>query len=258
MTTGPDDREVVVLLHSLGTDRRLWQHQVTALAGRYRVITPDSRGHGGTAWKGPLRLEDWVADLHAELASVSGEVHLVGLSMGGIQAVAYAERHPDRVRSLVLANTFATLAPEIADRRMETIGRGVSEQGMAGYAETYLGETLTRPLAAGDRAVLHDAIASVSAEAYLASSEVTFRVDNTGRLAGIGVPTLVLAGADDDKTPLPLSRELEHGIPGATLRVIPQAGHLSNIENPEAFTEALTTFFAAVGGERHLGKETAV
>lgn len=258
MTTGPDNREVVVLLHSLGTDRRLWHPQATALSGRYRVITPDSRGHGDTAWRGPLRLSDWVTDLHAELAPVSRKVHLVGLSMGGVQAVAYAERHPDRVCSLVLANTFAGLAPEIADRRMEAISRALPEQGMAGYAETYLKETLTRPLASADRAMLYDAIASVSPEAYLASAEATFRVDNTSRLTGIDVPTLVLAGADDNKTPLPLLRELEQGIHGATLRVIPRAGHLSNIENPEAFTEALTTFFAAIGGERHMRKEPAL
>src|SRR5690606_20582878 len=98
------DGPPILLLHSLGTDHRLWTPQLTPLADDFRVVAPDSRGHGGSGWTGELDLDDWTDDLarvldHLDLAQVA----LVGVSMGGVQALAFALRHPRRVRALVLA-----------------------------------------------------------------------------------------------------------------------------------------------------------
>jgi 3-oxoadipate enol-lactonase len=171
-----------------------------------------------------------------------GPVHLAGLSMGGVQALAYARAHPERVASLVLADTFAGLDPSVAEAKIAGITAAVTADGMPAYAERYLAETLVGEVSAIRRERLRSAIAGVPAEAYLASTEVCFRADTSAGLADITAPTLVLIGEHDRKTPLSLSQEICRGIPGAELVQIPGAGHLANVENPEAFTGALLDF----------------
>jgi 3-oxoadipate enol-lactonase len=248
MNNHHDQHETVVFLHSLGTDSGLWHDQVQALAGNYRVLVPESRGHGRIRWSGPVTVDDWVEDVHAAITAVTtAPVHLVGLSMGGIQAVAVAARHPELVRSLTVANSFATLDPAVADARIESIRVGVTD-GMARYAEAYLDSTLTQPTAAQTRSRLTAAIAAVTPDAYIGSAEATFRIDNTGLLGDITCPTLILAGELDQKTPLPLSEVMRDGIAGAQLQVVAGAGHLSNIDAPAAFAQTLTRFLATVSG----------
>src|SRR5437588_9821972 len=115
----PTGDTAVVLLHSLGTDHRLWLPQLDALSGAHRVIAWDSRGHGTSGWREPLSAEDWATDLlqlldHAQVSRAA----LVGLSMGGIQAIAAAARDPRRVSALVLADTFAELAEDVAQAKI--------------------------------------------------------------------------------------------------------------------------------------------
>jgi 3-oxoadipate enol-lactonase len=243
--------EVVVLLHSLGTDAGLWAEQRAALSDRFRVIAPDSRGHGQSPSEGPVDVETWVADLHELVTrATDGRVHLVGLSMGGVQALAYAQAHPERVASLVLADTFSALDPRLAESKIEGIRAAVATDGMAAYAERYLADTLIGELPRDRREHLRNAIAGVPAEAYLASSEACFRADTSAGLADITAPTLVLIGEHDRKTPLSLSEEICRGIAGAELVTIPEAGHLSSVENPEAFTSALLDFLDRVAERR--------
>lgn len=238
--------ETVVLLHSLGTNSSLWDNQVQELSRDYRVLVPEARGHGRSPWSGPVTVDDWVEDVRAAIPAEP--VHLVGLSMGGIQAVAFAARYPELTRSLTVANSFAALTPAAADDRIESIRAGVTRDGMTRYAETYLDVTLTQPIAPQTRSRLATAIAAVTPEAYIGSAEATFRADNTGLLRDVTCPTLILAGEFDQKTPLPLSEALRDGIPGARLRIVPGAGHLSNIDAPAAFGEILAEFLASVRG----------
>ena len=246
-TANADTTPVVALLHSLGTDARMWSAQESALGGTYRVVTPESRGHGQKPWKGPLHLNDWVEDLRGTLTAVTEEpVHLVGLSMGGVQALAYAQRYPGDVASLVLADTFAGLDRDVALGKISDIQQTVQAIGMASYAVSYLRSTLLTDV--GDDAYEHlrSAIAGVGAEAYLASAETCFRADLSDGLGTVAVPTLVLVGDADRKTPLALAEALKRGIPDAKLEVIPSAGHLSNVESPRAFNELVLGFIASV------------
>ena len=241
------DRDTVVLLHSLGTDHRLWHDQMAVLGKRFNVLAPDSRGHGDTPSAGVIDMEHWVADLDA-LIEPHRSVHLVGLSMGGVQAIAYAARHPRKVRSLVLADTFAAIDPAAAEIKIEGIRETIGAIGMSRYAERYLAETLTSEVDETVYRRLCSAIAGVSAEDYLRASQATFRASLTDELAQISAPTLVVIGDGDQKTPLALSETLVRGVAGARLSVIPGAGHLANIDAPAAFTEALLGFIESHAG----------
>lgn len=235
------DRETLVLLHSLGTDRRLWRHQEAVLGSRYRVLAPDAPGHGGRPWPGHVSHDSWVSDLDDQLAE-AGPVHLVGLSMGAHVAACYAAARPERVRSVVLANAFARLPEQAARDRVHAATEGVRSAGMADYASAYLAQTLTRGIGADDYAVLHDAIASMDPDAYLGSASLTFTGDLRHRLAQVSCPVLVLSGAADQKVPVERVTELIDALPGARHVVVAEAGHLSCIEQPDAFTKALTAF----------------
>jgi 3-oxoadipate enol-lactonase len=251
-TAGTSDpgRGSVMLLHSIGTDGRLWQQQLGPLSARYRLLVPDARGHGRSGWihGAELTIADWVEDISSVLDDAgAGPVVLVGLSMGGVQALAFALAHPERVRGLVLADTFAQLDAEVAKAKVRTLVSQTTE-GMESFADRYLNQTLTDGHAddAAVRAVLRDAIANVPADAYAASTRACFGVRLGARLPEVRPPTLVLWGELDNKTPRRLAQDLAAGIPGSSYEEIPAAGHLSAVENPEAFTDALTRFIGAL------------
>jgi 3-oxoadipate enol-lactonase len=245
----PTGDTAVVLLHSLGTDHRLWLPQLDALSGAHRVIAWDSRGHGTSGWREPLSAEDWATDLlqlldHAQVARAA----LVGLSMGGIQAIAAAARDPQRVSALVLADTFAELDEDIAQAKISGLAGRARRDGMAHLARSYVDETFTaRPLPTGAEFV-RDAIAGMRADAYVASVSACFGARMGERLADVRAPTLVLWGGRDEKSPRALSERIAADIDGAVLREIPDAGHLSNLENPEEFNRNVRTFLDQVHG----------
>lgn len=252
---GPRTADAVVLLHSLGTDHRLWEPQLEPLAAEHRVLAPDSRGHGASGWPArdgangasDLTLEDWSADLLRLLDHAGVErAALVGVSMGGVQALAFALHHPARTTGLVLADTFAELDHELAATKISGMSDGARNLGMAAYADDYVAQTfVTDPPVAG-AADVRDAIAGMTVEAYAASVRACFGVTLGARLGEIDPPTLVLWGDRDAKTPRPLAERIAADVPGAILRVVPDAGHLSNLENPAAFTAAVLEHLAEV------------
>jgi len=240
---GPETDQVVVLLHSLGTDHEMWQGITSLLEGPYSLVAPDSRGHGNNTDSGTIDLTTWVEDITAIVdAYPEADVHLVGLSMGGVQALACGAALGPRIKSLTLANTFATLNSELANKKVDEMRAKINEVGMAEYAKVYLDGTLVAPVDDHSYRSLHRAIAAVSPEHYMESAEATFLVDLTGELAGIMVPTLVITSELDHKTPSSLSQQIKDGIPGAVLVSIPGAGHLSSVEKPAEFVAALKTF----------------
>jgi 3-oxoadipate enol-lactonase len=241
---GGTAREAVVLLHSLGTDRRLWEDTAAPLAAGRRVLVPDSRGHGASRWSGgPLTVGDWTADLDRVLDDAGVDsAALVGVSMGGVQAMAYAVARPERVSAVVVADTFAELDPGVARAKTAALAGRARTEGMRALADHYVATTFTvDPLPAAAEAV-RSAIASMPVEAYEASAAACFGVRLAGDLADVKAPALVLWGERDEKAPRELSERIAAGIPGAALQVVPGAGHLANAENPEAFTASVTAF----------------
>ncbi|KOU59816.1 hypothetical protein ADK57_32335 [Streptomyces sp. MMG1533] len=250
LDTGPRSGPTVVLLHSLGTDHRIWRRQIEALRTGHRVIAPDSRGHGRSGWAAPLSLGEWAADLDRVLAHAHVDRAVIaGLSMGGVQALAFAGLRPERTRGLVVADSFAELDPGVARAKTDAFTRRARQDGTAALADWYVAETFTTTSPPAEAGAVRDAMSGTDPEALAASAETCFGARLGDVLGDIRVPTLVLWGEHDAKTPREWSELIAARIPDARFGVIPEAGHLSAIENPDEFTRFVADFVAQRQGD---------
>jgi 3-oxoadipate enol-lactonase len=245
---GPADAPVVVLSNSLGATRGMWDPQVPPLAERYRVVTYDTRGHGGSpAPAGPYSLDDLVDDLVALLDEVGARrAHVVGLSLGGMTAMRLAAREPERVDRLALLCTSAKTDPQGFLDRAAAARTG----GTAPLAPTVASRWLTPGYAAGHPGLvarLEGMIAAADDEGYAACCEVVAGMDLRDDLGRITAPTLVVAGADDPALPPEHQRVVAEGIAGAELLTVGPAAHLANLERTLEVTGALLAHLDAGG-----------
>jgi 3-oxoadipate enol-lactonase len=243
----------VVLLHAFPLSREMWRPQVEALQDSYRVITPDLRGFGATeGFAGTPSVEqmaDDVATLLTELA-ITEPVVLGGLSMGGYVALAFARRHADRLRALILADTRSEAdSPEARANRDNLIrfaaghtGRDAIEQMLPKMVSKETSER--RPEVVEE--VRRIASAQTSDGIIGALQAMRDRPDATPSLKEMAVPTLVVVGRDDALTPPETAAALASRIRGARQVVIDGAGHLSNLEQPDRFTEAVRAFLQSL------------
>jgi 3-oxoadipate enol-lactonase len=236
----------VLLLHAFPLDASQWDHQVAALSGRWRCLRPDAPGCGASPPPPPGVTIDQMAE--AVLAALDergvAEVAVIGLSMGGYTAMALLRLAPERLRALVLADTRATPDGEDARTARLEMARRVRAEGV----EVIVEPMLERLLSARGREEPHVAdpvrarIRRCSAEGVAACQEaMAARPDSSALLPGIAVPTLVLCGAEDAGSPPQVMRAMAETIPTARFEVIEEAGHLSNLEQPQGFS-------ALVGG----------
>lgn len=240
----------VVLLHAFPLNRRMWAQQREDLARRYRVITPDFRGHG----ESEVAVEDSTMERLAEdvrgLLDALGieRVVLGGLSMGGYVAFAFCRRYAARVAALVLADTRAGADTEEGRRGRCELAAVAEKEGSGAVAERMLPKLLgattqkNRPevVAAVREMILSTSPAGIAR----ALRGMAARLDSFDLLPRIGCPTLVLVGEEDVLTPPSEAKTLAKAIPGAQLEVIPAAGHLSNLEQPERFAQLVGDFLA--------------
>ena len=242
--------EPVLLVHAFPFNRQMWAPQVAALtAAGYRVIAPDLRGFGQSdAPSGPYALDQLADDLVALLDTLGiQQVVLVGLSMGGYIAFHLLRRSPERVRALVLADTRATAdSAEAAATRLERAT--LAEREGVGPVVTAM---LPGMLAGGklDEAdpALVEHIRTLMLSASPAGVAGALRgmaapPDAGPGLPSIAWPTLVICGVEEVTTPPAEARLIAEHIPGARLVLIDGAGHLSNLEQPNAFNAALLDF----------------
>lgn len=236
-------RLTFVLSHALGCDLTMWDGLAGHLAQHARVVRYDQRGHGASeAPAGPYTmaaLADDAARLIDELAT--GPVVWIGLSMGGMIGQELALRHPGKLRGLVLANTTSGYPAEDRAGWAQRIA-GISQGGL----ESIVDGALQRWFHAGFHAEQPQTVAHwrarvlrCDAAGYIACCHAIAGIDTTTRLPDITLPTLVIAGALDLGTPPAMARTIAQAIPGARLVVLPDASHLSVLEQPQAFREAL-------------------
>lgn len=242
----------VVLLHAFPLNRKMWAPQVAALAAKYRVITPDFRGHGesGTAAEDSTmeRLAEDVRNLldHLKLERIV----LGGLSMGGYVAFAFFRRWPERVAALILADTRASADTEEGRKARFETAAVAEREGSGAIAEPMLPKLLAAAtherqpeIVAAVRAMILEASPAGIAAALRGMAA---RPASQDLLPQIKVPTLIFVGEHDVLTPPADSEAMAKAIPGSTLVKIPAAGHLSNLEQPTVFNRKLQEFLAKV------------
>ena len=242
----------VIFLHAFPLNRTTWAPQVAGLSDRYRVITIDLRGHGESdapMWR--YTLDRFADDVHGLLEHLGiARATFVGLSMGGYILFALYRKHPALFQALVLADTRATAdTPDARDARF-SMAQIAYRRGASAIADLMLPKLLS-PASCEHRADLRDDLRRIItgnqvsgiAGDLMAMEE---RPDSTPLLSTISVPTLVIVGEEDLASPPEEVKSMADRIPGSTFVRIPQAGHLSNMENPAAFNEALLSFLTSL------------
>jgi 3-oxoadipate enol-lactonase len=235
----------VVFLHAFPFDSRMWEPQWQDLTARHRMIVPDLRGFGRAGDRPPHHTLDAHADDIAGLLDALGlgAATLVGVSMGGYVALAFAHKHPQKLAGLVLADTRATPDGDEGRAGRQKAIEAVRSSGVRGFVDELLPKLLAPGTSDETLSELRDIAGSQSPEGVTAAlGAMRDRPDFTPYLAKISVPTLVLVGDKDTLTPRSDAEALAKGIPGARLVVVPDAGHLSNYENPESFNRSVMDF----------------
>jgi pimeloyl-ACP methyl ester carboxylesterase len=240
----------VVLLHGFLCDSRCWRPQLSQLSDRFRVVAWDAPGAGSSADPPPTFTTAAYAHCLAAFLEALGieRPHLLGLSWGGILAQEFFRLHRERVRSLILADTYAgwrgSLPETVWKERLAACLRDAD-----GRRETLVAKFVPGVFSDAAPPHLREEFASIVAGfhpvGFRLMSLSSAEVDTTDLLSHIDVPTLLLWGADDRRSPLSVAGQLHAAIPGARLAVIAKAGHLSNIEQPVAFSGHVRRFCLA-------------
>lgn len=244
-----DNGPWVVLSHSLACNLHMWDAQIELLKGRFRVLAFDTRGHGDSdAPADAYTMDQLVEDARGLLATVGAEKpHWVGLSMGGMIGMMYALKYPDQFRSLVLCDTSSRIPPELAPVWAERI-KTATGQGMSALVTPTLERWFTEPFRKS-RTDVTDPVANMivgtPAEGYAGCCHAIPTINCTDQLHAISSPVQIIVGEQDAGTPVAMSEAIHAAIPGSELVIIPQASHLSNLEQPEKFNDALIRFLSA-------------
>jgi 3-oxoadipate enol-lactonase len=219
------------------------------------VLRYDQRGHGQSGCPaGPFTIDDMADDAARLIAQEAGEaVHFVGLSMGGMVAQSLAARHPQAVKSIVIANS-ASHYDDAARAQWALRVQTVLEQGLGAIADGALARWFTPAFMqdatqGGMEQVrrMKAALQALDPRAYAACCDAVAHIDFRTTNANVRCPTLVIAGTQDQATPLAMSEAVQAQIPGAALQTI-AAAHLSAVEQPQAFADLLRTFLQAQAG----------
>jgi pimeloyl-ACP methyl ester carboxylesterase len=246
----------VVFVHGLVMDHTMYEAQFEELPDLYRCIALDLRGHGHSGCPpGPWSMHDSVDDVIAFIEGVdAAPCHLVGMSWGGMIGVRIAVQRPELVRSLVLIDTSAgSEDPQQSELRrtvfMEPIAaHGITDELVAASILILFGEKYQADEPA--MAVYADRVKSMKREAIVEGLRAVLERDSVlDRLGQIRVPTLVIHGEQDASIPMSVAEAIVAGIAGARLVAIPDAGHSTPLEAPDAVNTALAGFFAGQDGQ---------
>jgi pimeloyl-ACP methyl ester carboxylesterase len=241
--------DAIVFIHANTFSWRNWIPQIDELANRYRCIALDLRGYGSSDRCGPFTVTQYARDV-ADLCVSLGitQTHVVGISLGGIVAQAIAIEYPPLVRGLVLANTTAGSDPSVAERIRRVAGiirtEGLDHLLTANFSATF-SSSFRNQQADQARALLRE-LGSTDPLTVAETSECLATYDHRDRLGDITSPTLVIHGELDGLMGRGNAEVLAREIPDAKLVVLPDAGHLSNLEAPGQFNDTIDEFFSAL------------
>lgn len=236
----------LVMSHSLGCDTSMWDPQIAALAGRYRILRYDTRGHGRSqATAAPYTLDLLADDARALMDSLGIDRAVwVGFSMGGMIGQTFALKYPDRLLGIVLADTTSehgATPQSVWDERI----RVAREQGMEPLVGPAIGRWFTQAFRETHPHVVApvaDRIAATAVDGWCGCCAAIASVHTTQQLHRIHLPALVMVGEHDIGTPLAAALTLQRHLPDSSLVVITDAAHMTCIEQPEQFNRALRMF----------------
>jgi len=258
---GPEPRIVVkrtgegpllLLFHGIGGSKENWDSQLDVLSTSFKTGAWDARGYGDSEdYPGPCDFDDFARDV-LKVIDFYGrkKAHLLGLSMGGRIAQRFYFMFPDRVASLTLCDTQMTFQQRSeADREAFLAARQAPL--LAGKTPRDIAPAVVKSLVGPNATaeaiqICIDSMNRLRTETYLKTLAATVRQPIAGELADIKVPTHIIVGEFDPLTPPAISAEMAKRIVGSKLTVIPDAGHLSNMEAPAAFNRAAHDFLAKV------------
>lgn len=239
----------VLLLHGFPFSRQMWRLQAP-LARNARLITCDLRGFGESEGT-PSSMDELAEDVHALVTHLGlSSFILGGFSMGGYVLFRYIARHADRLKALLLLDTRADPdTPEGRQRRYDAIAR-IEREGPSGYLDDFL-KLVVSPKTLEARPDLIRDLRGQMAKARPATLTGALRAlaerpDSTPLLPTIRLPTLIIVGEDDKATPPESARRMHAAIAGSQFVLIPEAGHVSNLEQPEPFNAAVAAFLRAL------------
>jgi pimeloyl-ACP methyl ester carboxylesterase len=240
----------VVLLHGGWSDGSEWWPQLDGLSDAFTVIAWDAPGCGGSSDPPePFDIADYADAAGALIRTLGvGPAHIVGLSFGGALAIELQRRHPELVRSLVLASAYAgwagSLPPAVVAERLERVLAEADrppEEWAAGYLPGFFATPVDQATTDEVLRIMHDCRPVGIKAMVRAFAEADLR----DALPGIAAPTLLLYGELDERAPLSVARGSLAAIPGAELVVLPDVGHCTNLEAPDAFNREVRTFVRA-------------
>ena len=241
----------LTMSHSLACNLHMWDEEAKRLSRRYKVLRYDTRGHGESgAPAGAYTLELLADDLHGLLQALGVQsTHFVGLSMGGMIGQTFALKYPGMFKSLALCDTTSRYPAEAAGLWAERI-KTVETQGMEPLVESTLARWFTARFRNARPEVVEKVAAMIRttpALGYIGCSHAIPKINLTARLAQIRCPAVVIVGEDDPSTPVAMAEEIHQALPDSELVIIPSAAHLSNLEQPDAFNQALAGFLDKSG-----------
>jgi 3-oxoadipate enol-lactonase len=238
----------IALTHSLAMDHRFWDRTAALLAPAGDVLVWDCRGHGASSkTDGPYTCEQFADDL-AQVFDVVGwkTATVAGASMGGCVTLAFAAGHPDRVRGVGLVDTTAWYGDK-APEQWEERAQKAKAQGLDSLVGFQKSRWFSEPFIAAHPDVLEAAVEAFLAndiDAYVETCRMLGRFDKRSALSGFNTPTRILVGSLDYATPLPMAEAMAAAIPGATLRVLEGAAHLTPMERPDDVAADLRALMA--------------
>jgi 3-oxoadipate enol-lactonase len=237
----------LTLSHSLACDLHMWDPQMELLTKHFKVLRFDTRGHGkSNVPSAPYTLEALgqdVVELFLELGIQ--RTHWMGLSMGGMIGQTMALKWPQLFLSLVLADTTSR-RPENAVQMWADRTKVAREQGMQGLLEITLKRWFTQPYIDANSAKLQKiakGILETPVEGFAGCSSAIAHIDTFDRLKEINCPTMIIVGIEDHGTPPEMAKKIHSQIKDSVLHIIPDASHISNVEQTEIFNQHLVEFF---------------
>ena len=239
----------VIFLHGIGGNRTNWRDQRAELSDRFTTVAWDARGYGRSDdYEGKLEFGDFADDLARLMDWLEVDrAHLVGLSMGGRILLDFQPRYPSRIATLTLCDTHFGFQTAMSRQEREEFIRLrqmplLEGKGFADLAPPLV-DSLVGPNCSDEaRRRLLDSVLALRKDSYLKTIAASVHFEARSSLGGIGVPVQLIYGEHDRLTPPSIGREMLRRIPNARLDVLADAGHLSNLEQPDAFNAVLANF----------------